>query len=638
MQKEPIRNKRVIYLGNILLVYLVIQFVTRIILLIFSKDVISLNLFDLLKTFSLGVVFDAATGVQALLPLALLLVLLPVDWFKHKAVKGLLALATFGLFFLMLFISASEYFFWEEFQTTFNFIAVDYLIYTTEVLGNIQQSYNVGVIIPALMALAAILAYWHKRFSKLDFTPLKWTKKLSAAAIILFLPVLFFYTLDSAWRNYASENKYNVELAGNGPYEFVSAFRNNELDYWQFYLTKPDDMILQLIRGLLKTRDARFLDDNSAWRRITADRPLKTPHIVMIIVESLSTDYMERFGNKDNLTPRLDQLSRESLFFTRAYATGTRTVRGVEALALSVPPIPGQSIVRRPDNNDMFVLASALKPHGYVGSFLYGGYGYFDNMNAFFHANGHTVIDRTDIPKNAIIHENIWGVADEVIFTCALEEMDKKVAEGHRVLQFIVTTSNHRPFTYPENRIDIPAGTRLGAVKYTEWAIGDFIDRAKKKSWFDDTLFIIIADHQALSAGKTVLPVHRYHIPVMLYAPSFIQPEENDRLISQIDVPPTILGLLGHSYDSSFLGYDINRLETGRERAFISTYQLLGYMRDDKLVVLSPRKQSVIYRIDDFSQSLYTDIGNDETLLSEAIAWYQGTNYLYKNRLFKNRP
>jgi phosphoglycerol transferase MdoB-like AlkP superfamily enzyme len=197
----------------------------------------------------------------------------------------------------------------------------------------------------------------------------------------------------------------------------------------------------------------------------------------------------------------------------------------------------------------------------------------------------------------------------------------------------VMTTSNHRPFTYPEGKIDIPSHTgREGGVKYADFAIGRFLERARKEAWFHETLIVIVADHCAGSAGKTALPVKKYEIPMMVYAPSHIRPQRVDRLASQIDIAPTVLGLLNASYRTKFFGRDILAPGPPRERAFLSTYQKLGYMDDERLVVLEPGKkvESYTYRREDGHLTPASDMGRQ---VEETLAYYQGINILYKNRL-----
>ena len=215
-----------------------------------------------------------------------------------------------------------------------------------------------------------------------------------------------------------------------------------------------------------------------------------------------------------------------------------------------------------------------FRSKGYDSLFLYGGYSYFDNMGAFFGGNGYTVVDRSALAARDIHFENIWDVADEDLFTLSLRQFAHSAAVGKPFFAHIMTTPNHRPFTYPDGRIDIPSHKqREGGVKCTDWAIGDFLQRARQHAWFKNTVFVITADHCASSAGKSGLPVNHYHIPLLIFSPAHITPGVNTRLMSQIDIAPTLLGLLNFSYRSKFFGYDLNALEAGRERAFIGNYQ-----------------------------------------------------------------
>ena len=332
------------------------------------------------------------------------------------------------------------------------------------------------------------------------------------------------------------------------------------------------------------------------------------------------------------MTPNLDRLAEQGLRFAQVFATGTRTVRGLEALSLGTPPIPGQAIVRRPGNDHLTTLGGLLTREGYDAYFIYGGYGYFDNMNAYFRGNGYRVIDRTDFPSESIPMENIWGVADESLFDNVLPVLDRQDAAGKPFLAHVMTTSNHRPYTYPEGRIDIPSpGGRYGAVKYTDYAIGRFIDLARSRPWFDDTLFVIVADHCSSSAGRTRLAVGKYHIPLIFYGPALLDPGVDARLMSQIDVVPTLLDALGIAGAEEFFGHSRLRDDAGREeRAFISNYQELGFLKRGILTVLSPKRKVDAYRIDPETYEA-SEVAVDPALRDEAIAWYQTAAVAFKS-------
>jgi phosphoglycerol transferase MdoB-like AlkP superfamily enzyme len=590
-----------------------------------------------------GFGFDLATLAWLLAPMLLWAALWPVGWRNTRWQGGLRLVIFFLMASILLFGALSEWTFWEEFSTRFNFIAVDYLIYTNEVIGNIVESYPVVALLSGIAALAAGLTWLFRRPIGAAASPNpqpRW--RWLYAALAFALPWSAWHLSDVDQMQFSS-NAYANELAGNGLMTFASAFQRNELDYPQFYATLPAEKAARILGELGVEREplSSVLDPDP--EKSEAFNPQRVPfkraprNIVLISVESLSAKYLGSFGNTDGLTPRLDALAKDGLLFSRLYATGTRTVRGLEALSIGIPPIPGQSVVRRPDNEHLASIGEILRRQGYETFFLYGGYGYFDNMNAYYAGNNYHVVDRTDFPEASVGFANVWGVADEFLFDNSLTQLDKTHAAGKPFLAQIMTTSNHRPYTYPDGRIDIPSpGGRNGAVKYTDYAIGHFIDQARKKPWFNDTLFVIVADHCASAAGKTKLPVPGYHIPLILYAPALLKPGRDDRLVSQIDIPPTLLDVMGLPGDDHFFGQSVFEQRNGSRRAFISNYQELGYLKNDKLIVLGPKQRVETFSIDADGDA--TPAADEPRLRDEAIAYYQSAFMAFKSGSLKLRP
>jgi len=444
--------------------------------------------------------------------------------------------------------------------------------------------------------------------------------------------VLVYEVVPADWKEF-TPNVQAQQLAGNGPWEFFHAFNSNEIDYDRFYSTLPNELAFAELRS-------EFSEANSAVdfiegsplpieRREKGAGPEKRLNVVLVSVESLSAEYLGRFGNKKGLTPNLDRLADEGMLFTRLYATGTRTVRGLEALALSLPPTPGHSVIKRPNNENLHTIGEVFADKGYEPIFLYGGYGYFDNMEHFFGSNGYTVIDRKAIAKEDIHYENIWGVADEDLFTQTLKELDARHAAGKRFFAHVMTTSNHRPYTYPAGRIDIPPATSAdGAVKYTDWALGNFIERARAKPWFDDTVFVIVADHCAASRGKTDLPPERFHIPLLVYAPKHVAPAKIETIASQIDVAPTLLALLNFSYTSRFFGQDILTDGKVHQRALMANYQTVGYMEHGMLVELRPQRRVRV--VDAATGKPWPSTPESQHFTDEAIGYYQSASDAFR--------
>ena len=590
--------------------------------------------------FAKGLMFDLAVAAIAVAPVCAYEALLPNGWRAQRWHRVLRTVWVWFALLVMLIAAASEITFWVEFSTRFNFIAVDYLIYTQEVIGNIRQSYPIPAIMLGLASLAALLSFFLHSFLKRANEQVfsgRQRVALVLAAIVLPASSLLLTNVDQMQ---GLGNAYADELSGNGLFTLAAAMRRNELDYDKFYRTMPQAQADAILKGMDVERQPLSEAIHPPLGEDPADDPLpftrRPKNVVLISVESLSAAFMDTYGSTKHLTPRLDALAREGMMFEHMYATGTRTVRGLESLSLGTPPVPGQAIVRRPNNEHLATLGEILKPQNVESYFFYGGYGYFDNMNAYFDANGYKVIDRTDIPKADVMFENVWGVADEVLFNHAIRTLTAEAKADKPFFAHIMTTSNHRPYTYPDGRIDVKSpGGRDGAVKYTDYAIGKFIDDARQQPWFKDTLFIIIADHCASVAGKSKLPVDGYHIPLIFYAPGMVPPSVYKNTVSQLDLAPTIVEMMGKGGDDHFFGRPFFEAENENpNRAFISNYQELGYLRNDVLTVLLPKRKVLAYKVDPATLAT-TPTTVDERLMNEAIAYYQTASRAFKEGALK---
>lgn len=387
------------------------------------------------------------------------------------------------------------------------------------------------------------------------------------------------------------------QIQQNGCWDFIEAFKNNRLDYDQFYSMLPEQECCEGYMRLTEMETRQHSDTiASQWQSMLAI-PDNGVNVVLITVESLSAKYLEAYGNAQHLTPNLDTIMGKSMVFDNFYAVGNRTVRGLEALSLGIPPSAGESIVKRQDNiREGMTIGHLMARRGYEVQFIYGGDSYFDNMGDYFSKNGYDVIDRKDITN--VNFSTIWGVCDEDLYDKAIQVFDDNTAMGKHFFSQLMTVSNHRPYTFPDGRIQFKGKpkSRDGAVMYTDYAIGRFIRLAESHTWFNNTIFIIVADHCAGSAGKTSIPVDKYHIPCIIYAPKMIKPCHVQKLCSQIDLLPTLTAMLHVNESTSFTGQNVLSKEF-KSRAFMATYQDLGYMENDILTVLSPRKEPQQYAI-----------------------------------------
>lgn len=580
------------------------------------------GLLPLLKTGYVFVTEFVVTMCYWLLPYALYLWILP----RRKAGGRADRWITVSWFFLFalanLFEDVAEAFFWNEFEASFNFIAVDYLIYTKEVIGNIYESYPIIPILLGVLAVSGLAAWGFRRFliPKSAEAPGGW--KRGCVVVALLACVTGGYWMVDIKDADSVGNRYNSEMAKDGLYSLFSAFIKNELDYRSYYLTLPDQDASEFLAGEFSADDTSVPDAafGSAARRVRPVAEAIRPNVVVVIMESMGAEFLNECRQDGaDLTPCLSRLSREGVFFPNTYATGTRSVRGLEAVSTSLPPLPGMSIVRREGNEHLRTIGSIFREKGYDLKWIYGGYGYFDNMNYFFGNNGFQVMDRHSMEDSEVTHSTIWGVCDEDLFRRAVREADESYGSGKPFLQVVFTTSNHRPYTYPEGRIDIPSHTgRLGAVKYADYSVGALVEEAKGRPWFDNTLFVFVADHGAGSAGKKSLNPETHRIFSIFYAPALLKPERRETPISQIDVLPTLLGLLKWPYDAAFYGKDALK-PSYQSRYFVSNYQYIGYVKGDDMVVLKPQRGTEFYR---GGHEVAAD-GRLRELEKEAVYYYQ---------------
>lgn len=626
MQKLILKTARSFFSFTLVRIYLLSQLITRAILGCYAISQQEIKALDLITIFAIGT-FNDLVSLCYFLPVVLLFTILLhklLSRYQHVYLTCCF-IAYASTIMLLTFITLAEITFWDEFGTRFNFIAVDYLIYTNEIIGTVKESLPYVQILLAIGITTLLISILSRKYLINKVSKAKNTYYISHTIILFVLSLLAFNFYDPNKLSF-STNRYAKELAKSGPYEFCSAFFNNSLDYNSFYPAIDSKDALAIVRTNLSSDKQQFLDNISISRTIRSDTKSQKYNVIFIVVESLSGEFMGKFGNKQNITPNLDKLAEESIFFTNLYAVGTRTVRGLEAITLSVPPTPGSSIIRRPNNHPLFNIGTVFKHEGYDINFIFGGYSYFDNLQNYFSGNGYNILDRNHLGAGEISFANIWGVADEDILIKSLELADKSYKGDKPFFSLIMTTSNHRPYTFPEGKVDLPSGGgRNAAVKYTDYAIAHFLKLAKTHPWFDNTIFVITADHCASSAGKTDLPINKYHIPLLIYAPKLLKPQIINSLASQIDIAPTVFGLLNFSYDSKFFGKDV--LQSPPNRAFISTYQLLGFMKNDYLVILSPNSLPKSYRLEGNER---IETNNPPTgIVEEAISFYQAAYDLY---------
>ncbi|CAK7010640.1 MAG: Phosphoglycerol transferase I [Kerstersia gyiorum] len=539
----------------------------------------------------------AMLGMLAALPLFL------SPWLGHSPRATRWTAIWFRVCWLLLAImEAATPQFLAEYDTRPNRIFFIYLVYPEEVLSMLWTGYKLSVG-GAIIGVAAMLWIGFKLFPLNALPDARrawgWRPVLSvvfaALAFISIRGTLQHRPINPSTVAFANDAMVNA-LALNSFYSVTyAAYRmKDERSAESLYGDMAPEEAIAIVRT---TADLPATPDNPAiptlhrqQASLTVDKPR---NLVLIVEESLGAQFVGSLGGQ-NLTPELDALAQEGWFFTRTYATGTRSVRGLEALTTGFPPTPAEAVVKMPNaQTGFFTLAELLGRQGYGSRFLYGGEAHFDNMRGFFLGNGFDEV--VDLPRFSTKPEFVgsWGASDEDMF----KELDHLLMQQRGKPEFILafSVSNHSPWEYPEGRItpDGEPDTVENTVRYADWALGRFFETARTRPYWDDTVFLVVADHDARVYGATDIPVERFHIPALILGGS-IAPRTDDRLISQIDLPPTLLSLIGISSEHPMIGSDLTVRSPGR--AIMQFGDNYGYLRGDQLLVLRPNRDPQQYR------------------------------------------
>lgn len=583
----------VIRVATLGLLYVALSAITR---LIIAAHIESILLPDdlprLAQAFALGLVRDTGIAVILLTPLFWLLAAWRKPW-NSRLVRGVVhALVAAGVC-TFVFASVAELFFWDEFDSRFNGIAINYLVFPREVIGNIRESFNVDLYLP-IVGLVGLGLWWlvYRAIAKAMSGRVQRPGFTLATAGSLLVFAVSIGVLSGLPRDF-SENREVNELAENGLVTMAAAAWTNAQDYDGVYPTIDEAEAIRLTRKMVAQDNTRFLDpdDKRSIRRwVDNGANAKKLNIVMVTEESFGANYVTGLDSESPIpvSPHLARLAQGGLFMTNIYASGDRTVRGLEATETSFEPIPGISTARRPESDGMYSLPGLLRSFGYGSGVLYGGFNGFDNMGAFWAGVGFDhVWDQRDIRHDAF--STIWGVSDEDLFTEALKRLDENAKPGQPFLLTMMTVSNHRPFLFPDHfKADPSFDRRERGAAYADWAFADFIERARSHPWFDDTVFIFVADHGHKMNGAAQVPLDKFRIPVLFYAPKHIAPRRIDALGAQIDLSPTLLGVLGFSYENPFFGIDLTRVPPDGGRIAVAHNFSIAFARGSHAVVLEP--------------------------------------------------
>jgi phosphoglycerol transferase MdoB-like AlkP superfamily enzyme len=589
-----------------------------------------------------GAFRDVYFGLVEIVPLLLWLAVIRESFFRKAVHKNIFFGIFFIVVFLQIFLLFVEFFFFEEFKSRFNTVAVDYLIYPQEVFVNIWESYHVGWILLLCVFLAA-LWIWAARqlFAPMWLNAIGARSKWGALAVVC-LAIAATTPLVALKGTHVGNNRTLNEIANNGGLSFVYAARTRHLDYAAFYKTLPSAEAYSRARRLLSIPGSSYAETgDSILRNVAGDTNRPRLNVVILLQESLGSEFWGCLGRTNTLTPRMDQLAtEEGILFTNIYASGNRTVRGMEGVLSSFPPLPGDSIVKRNLSDNVETIARILKRDGYATEFIYGGRGFFDGMRSFAVRNGY---DRF-IEQKDFVHptfKTIWGVCDDDLMRRSVEELKTLNDAGKPFFATVLSVSNHKPYTFPKGRIpeNPDRKKREFAVKYADFALGEFFALARKEAFWTNTVFAVVADHGARVYGSQSIPIASYEIPLVVLGPAAVGRAQRVGVLGcSLDVAPTLLGLVGRPYQTLFFGRDLLRIPANEGRAFLNHNRDIGMLFNDRLAVLGLMQTAEFYTGNPKQVNmvtLKTPQANDLEIEKDATAIFQVADDLYTHQRFQ---
>ena len=433
---------------------------------------------------------------------------------------------------VVLLVVVAEVFYWQEFEARLDRLVFHYLAYPVEVLVFMdEQFYITWLLLPF-----ALLVYLVVRV--LGIVP-----RMDSGKPVLLLLVLGVCVLVMVRQPVLDQSRHLNQLSSNGYIGVLTASTISQQDWPELYPGVASHSNSDL--------DAA---GHVQWESLKVPvAKLGNKNVVLVIEESFSGPNWTDPALRHEWLPEFERLSGRGLSFTNIYAAGTRTSRGMESIMHGFPPLPGISAIERDGVERLASLPRVLKAAGYQTIFAYGGWPGFSNFTSYWHSIGfERTTNRHHFPAGTF--ETSWGADDKALFGHVIGMLDEMTAQQRPVFLATLTVSNHRPFSVPNDQDSPHKRTLTNAMHYADSALGDFFRVARTRPWYENTVFVVVADHGPRIHGDSLIPIESYRVPLLILNEPALQPAIVEEVGSSIGIPATILDLLGIQTEEKFWG------------------------------------------------------------------------------------
>jgi len=594
---------------------------------------------NILYAFLTGLRFDLViTGYIVFSPF-LALTLITIINPRSKLPAGIIFYFLFVVFFLSFVICAVDIPYFEQFFSRLTVTAFRWLESIGILTKMIVQEFTyIGYVIPFLLLTVAFFFGLKKAFSAFMLSQRSGNIWLNISLSLVVAGLM----LAGIRGRFDKGIPIAVSAASFSSNSFLNQLGlNPNFTLIQSWIDDAEDnrSVIQLMdveESLLQIQDFLAIglqdDCSPVLRRVEPDTVNHSPpNVILVLMESMSAARMTHFGSQKQLTPFLDSIATAGYFFKNIYSAGVHTHNAIFSTLYSFP-----SLYRERYMNDVSTkyngMPSALKKCGYNTLFFTTHSAHYNNMRTFLTANDFDqIVEQTDYPSDKTV--STWGVADDFMFEFAIPVLNERPCPFFATF---LTTSNHGPYYVPGYFSPNHRNIKERAVEYSDWSLRKFIQMASRQAWFDNTLFIFIADHGVVVDNIYSMPLNYHHIPLIMYAPKIIkQPAIFDCIGGQIDVFPTTMQLLALPYVNNTMGIDL--FSERRPFIYFSSGHNLSYgvVSDSLFLIVSKdkatdelfryRHRDVTNRIDQY-QSLADEMKN------YAKVNYQTSQYVISNQ------
>lgn len=601
--------------------------------------------FVFMNAFVMGLRFDiVVTGYIAILPAFLLFLFYQINLINSLTLS-IIKTYVVVLFSVAFLICGIDLTYFHHFFSRFTVAGLQWADNTEFMFSMIFQEFDYWwVIFPIVVSIVLFIVLLNKWIFAKRHTnqPIVFTTKSRFISILFSLSCLLFIFIGIRGR-LESKSPIRVGTAYFSNYAFPNQLGLNPVfTFLRSYLDAKKDQSdkIQLISDEIALSNTQIYLNRVGNKLAPLAKEIvpdstnsNPPNVVLILMESMSSAKMSRFGNPDQLTPFLDSIAQIGFSFDNFYSTGTHTFNGIFSTLFSYPALFSKHPMKGVEIPKFNGIASVLKQHGYTTTYFTTHDDQFDNVGGFLRGNDYEqIISKEHYPSDQV--KSTLGVPDDYLFEYAIPKLNELHKKNQPFFVAMMTASDHGPYVIPEYFKPKQSDVKKQIVEYADWSLKKFIDLATPQPWFNNTLFVFVADHGAYMDAKYDVPLSYNHVPFIIYSPNLIKEGKSfDAFGNQTDVFPTLMNLIQLPYINNTLGVDL----------FTEKRPYAYFCNDDKLAVID-NEFLFIYR-KNAEKSLYKHRENSvvdyikqfpnkaDSMQNYAISQMQAAQYLIEKKL-----